>query len=184
MKLLLCKNVEPLGIVGDVVDVSAGYARNYLLPHGLATEPTSGNMKRLAEARRVAERERAAERNRLEALCAKLEDVEVTIAAKANEEGHLYGSVGRKDIAEALEAEGHYLNPEHVLLDSPIRHLDNLSVDIRLAHDLRGTIKVWVVREKTPGEADDGQEVETSEDRSAPAASGTEAGMNVDSADN
>lgn len=175
MKLLLCKNVEKLGIVGDVVEVPPGYARNFLLPHGLATEPTKGNMRQLAEARRQAERERAAERERLEALCAKLENVEVTIRAKANEEGHLYGSVGRKDIAAALDAEGYFVKPDQVLLDAPIRHLDNLSVEIRLASDLRGAVKVWIVREKSEGEEDGS---ESAPDRAKPGS--MEAGMNDD----
>jgi len=162
MKLLLCKNVENLGIVGDVVEVKTGYARNYLLPHGLATEPTRGNMKRLAEARRIAERERAAERERMEALCERLEGAEVTIRAKANEEGHLYGSVGKKDIAAALDAEGFFLKPDQILLPSPLRHLDNVQVDVRLDSDLSCVIKVWVVRERSEGEEDETPEAEGS----------------------
>ena len=152
MKLLLCKNVEPLGIVGDVVNVSDGYARNYLLPQGLATEPSQTNMRRLAEARRVAERERAEQRNRLEKLCKALDGVEVTIYAKANEEGHLYGSVGRKEIAKALEDENHFVKPEYIQLHTPIRHLDTVAVDVRMGDDLHASIKVWVVRHRTPGE--------------------------------
>jgi len=137
MKLLLCKSVDRLGIVGDVVEVSNGYARNYLLPYGLATEPTQPNMRRLAEARKIAEKERSEERTRMEALAERLNGVEVTIPAKANEEGHLYGSVNKRDIALALEAEGYFVKPEHVLLEAPIRHLDNVAVDVRLADDLR-----------------------------------------------
>lgn len=163
MKLLLCKNVDPLGIVGDVVDVSAGYARNYLLPQRLATEPTQANMRRLAEARRVAERERAEQRNRLEKLCEALEGVEVTIRAKANEEGHLYGSVGRKEIAKALEDENHFVKVDQIQLHTPIRHLDSVSVDIRLADDLHSSVKVWVVREQAPGDEAEGEAVGAAE---------------------
>lgn len=155
MKLLLCKNVEHLGIVGDVVNVSNGYARNYLLPYGLATEPTAGNTRRLAEARKEAEREVAAHRVRLEELAGRLKDVEVTIQAKANEEGVLYGSVSKREIARALEAEGYVVKPEQVVLDHPLRHLDTVSVDIRLAEDLRTPVKVWVVREKEEGETEE-----------------------------
>ena len=178
MKLLLCKSVEHLGIVGDVVEVKTGYARNFLLPYGLATEPTTGNMKRLAEARRIAERERAAERERWAALCEKLEGVEVTIRAKANEDGHLYGSVGKKEIAAALEAEGHIVKPEQVHLDAPIRHLDNVQVEVRLDAELKAQIKVWVVREKVEGESDEEQDAP-----SESAAVSMEAGMNGDGAD-
>lgn len=152
MKVLLCKNVDNLGIVGDVVEVKSGYARNYLVPEGLATEPTQTNMRRLADARRQAELERAQRRAEMERLAAKLSGVEVSIYAKANEEGHLYGSVGTKEIADALAAEQLYVKPEWILLDRPIRSLDKVSVDLRLGDDLRATIKVWVLREKQPGE--------------------------------
>ncbi|MCO6437518.1 MAG: 50S ribosomal protein L9 [Phycisphaerae bacterium] len=155
MKVLLCKNVEKLGIVGDVVEVKSGYARNYLVPQGLATEPTDANMRRLAEARRQAELERAQRRTEMEKLAEKLEGVEVSIYAKANEEGHLYGSVGTREIAEALAGEQLYVKPDWIVLDRSIRNLDKVSVDLRLAEDLRPTIKVWVLREKAPGEEGD-----------------------------
>lgn len=157
MKLLLCKNVDKLGIVGDVVDVSAGYARNFLLPHGLATEPTTGNMRVLAEARRQAELERAKHRASLEALAARLNGVEVTIRARANDAGVLYGSVGKKEIATALQADGYPVLPEHVVLAHSIGQLDNTEIDIRLASDLRMPIKLWIVREKTGEEGETGE---------------------------
>lgn len=173
MKLLLCKNVEHLGIVGDVVNVSNGYARNYLLPYGLATEPTTGNTRRLAEARKVAERERAEARLRLEELSGRLKGVEVTIRAKANEEGVLYGSVGKREISRALEAEGYYVKAEHVVLDHPLRHLDTVSVDVRLAEDLRTPVKVWVVREKEEGEEDEKPGTEASDQKAVKDEHGT-----------
>ena len=159
MKLLLCKNIDKLGIVGDVVNVAAGYARNYLLPHGLATEPTETNIRRLAEARKIAERERAEMLGQLATLAEALEGVEVTIRAKANEDGVLYGSVSQKDIVEALEEEGHYVKEEHILLPAPLRHLDNVMVELSLADGIRSSIKVWVVREQLEGDTDeDGEE--------------------------
>jgi large subunit ribosomal protein L9 len=158
MKLLLCKNVAALGIVGDVVDVNEGFARNYLLPRKLATEPTSSNVRRLADARRQAEAEMARERAVLESIAKRLEGVEVTIRARANEDGVLYGSVGRKEIAAALAEEGHHVAPEQIQLHTPLRRLDNLEVELRFAADLRSMIKVWVVREKTGDEADEGED--------------------------
>jgi large subunit ribosomal protein L9 len=155
MKLLLCKNIPKLGIVGDVVEVSSGYARNYLLPQRLATEPTDANMRKLAEARRVAEQERLEERRMLEAVAKRLEEVEITVRARANEEGVLYGSVGPREIAASLMEEGHPVHLDQIVLDAPIRHLDNVAVDIKLAPDLRSTIKVWVVREKAEGEPEE-----------------------------
>lgn len=173
MKLLLCKNVDKLGIVGDVVEVTAGYARNYLLPQGIATEPTEVNMRALAEARRAAELDRARKRTELEQLSEKLEGVEVTIRARANEEGALYGSVGVRDIVEALAEEGYYLRSEQVALERPIRHLDTVSVDVRLAEDLCSAVKVWVVPDKTDRED---TAVETDEGEA-----GKEAGADDDS---
>ena len=158
MRLLLCKNIDKLGIIGDIVEVSAGYGRNYLLPHGLATEPTEVNIRKLAEARRTAELERIHQRKQLKRLAERLEDFEVTIRARANEEGVLYGSVGRREIAAALFEEGQPVTLEHVVLDAPIRHLDNVAVEIKLADDLCCTVKVWVVREKT-GREDEEEDV-------------------------
>ncbi len=162
MKLLLCKNVQNLGIVGDTVNVSAGYARNYLLPRRLATEPTDVNVRRLAEARKVAELEVARERERMEEAAKRLEGVEVTVRARANEEGVLYGSVGRREIVAALAEEGHVVLPDHIVLQQPIRKLDTFMIDVRFAGDLRSQIKLWVVREKS-GEGDEGQAGEAGE---------------------
>lgn len=175
MKLLLTKSVTHLGIVGDVVNVSAGYARNYLIPRHLATEPTDANMRRLAEARKVAELELARERTRMEEVIKRLEGVEVTVHARANEEGVLYGSVGRKEISHALSEEGHGVAPEHIALPAPIRRLDTVPVEVRFSADLKTTIKVWVVREKT-GEEGEEPVVEAA----ATAAAGMEAGEHGD----
>lgn len=155
MKLLLCRNVDRLGIVGDIVEVAAGYGRNYLVPQGLATEPTETNIRALAKARRAAELERVRHREQLKALGKRLGDVEVTVRARANEEGVLYGSVGAREISAALVEEGHPILPDQIALETPIRHLDNVAVDVRLAEDLHATIKVWVVREKTEDGVED-----------------------------
>lgn len=153
MKLLLTKTIEHLGIVGDIVDVSAGYARNYLLPQRMATEPTTTNMKRVAEARRQAELELAKMRAVMEELSKRLSGAEVTLRARANEAGLLYGSVGKREIAQALAEEGYNLSPEKIVLKEPIRHLDKFDVVVRFADDIKSTIKVWVVREKSEDEA-------------------------------
>ena len=149
MKLLLCKNVPTLGIVGDVVEVNEGYARNYLLPRRMATEPTQVNVRRLAEARRQAEEELDRERSVLEAIARKIEGLEVTIRARANEDGALYGSVGRREIAAAIAEEGHHVAAEQIQLHQPLLRLDNVEVEIPFALDLRCAIKCWFLREKT-----------------------------------
>lgn len=152
MKLLLCKTIAHLGIVGDVVEVAPGYGRNYLVPQGLATTPTEANVRALAEARRLAEAEQIRQRKHLESIAERLEGAEVTIRAKANEDGVLYGSVGAKEIADALIEEGYPVVPERIVLPSPLRQLDNVPIEIKLGDDLRCTVKVWVVRDKTDGE--------------------------------
>jgi len=119
MKLLLCKTVDKLGIVGDVVEVAAGYGRNYLVPYGLATTPTEGNMRVLAEARKIAEKERAHQLAQLKALAERLDGAEVTIRARANEQGHLYGSVGTKEIAAALVEEEFFVDAQQINLGDP-----------------------------------------------------------------
>lgn len=147
MKLLLTQDVDKLGMVGDVVDVKEGYARNYLLPVGIAVEPTPANLKAIAAARAKAAEARAQLEKVRRQTAERLANIEVTIKAAANEEGHLYGSVGPREIAAALRAEGHSVDAHHVQLHEPIRHLDNIPVEVRFAEDIRAEIKVWVVRE-------------------------------------
>ncbi len=147
MKLLLRRDVSKVGLAGDVVDVSEGYARNYLLPQHLAMAPTSGNMKRVEEDKRLAEEERRKRRVELEERATRLRDVEVTIAAACNAEGHLYGSVGPREIAAALRDEGHSVEAKQVQLREPIRRLDTVTVPVMFADDLVQDVKVWVVRE-------------------------------------
>ncbi|HUU84555.1 MAG TPA: 50S ribosomal protein L9 [Phycisphaerae bacterium] len=157
MKLLLKTDISRLGIVGDVVEVSDGYARNYLLPQHLATEPTEANIRALAEERKKAEGRRRSVHEAQMALAETLRTVEVTIAAAANEEGVLYGSVGPREIAAALREEGHSVETAQVNLHSPIRRLDNVPVEVRLADDIVAEVKVWVVRSR-------GTAAETEED--------------------
>ncbi|MGB0714770.1 MAG: 50S ribosomal protein L9 [Phycisphaerae bacterium] len=179
MKLLLCKNIEKLGIVGDVVNVAPGYARNYLLPQGLATEPTEANMKSLAEARKIAEQERAQRLEELRALAERLADVEVMIRARANEQGHLYGSVGPREISASLQEEGYDITPEQIILPDPIRQLENnLEVEAKCG-ETRTSFKVWVVREKVEGEDDFDDEMEGGEASAGENAEGSAEGSAV-----
>src|SRR3954465_3024142 len=107
MKVLLTQTIERTGIVGEVLDVSDGFARNYLIPKGLAIQPTKGNIERLEVARKDYEAKIKQQREQKEKLIATLQGVEVTLIRNANEEGHLFGSVSRRDIAEELQKAGH-----------------------------------------------------------------------------
>jgi large subunit ribosomal protein L9 len=147
MKLILQKDVKHLGLVGDVVEVKEGYARNYLLPQNLALSPTPINIKQVELARVRAAEERNMLADQLRASAKRLAGTEITIRAAANEDGVLYGSVGPREIAAALRHEGHTVETEQVDLHTPIRHLDNVVVPVRFSDDLTVEVKVWVVRE-------------------------------------
>ncbi|MGD8453753.1 MAG: 50S ribosomal protein L9 [Phycisphaerae bacterium] len=163
MRLLLLKDVPKLGHLGDVVEVKPGYARNHLLPMRLATEPTEENIRAIEEERKRAAAERAKRLKVFTDLIDKLADVSVTIEAAANPEGTLYGSVGPKEIADALHAQGFAVLPDHVLLDPPLRTLDNRVVTLQFADDLTAEVKVWVVRQGA-GEHGESAEHEQPED--------------------
>src|ERR1700679_4098000 len=144
VKLLLKESLKNVGKVGDIVEVSPGYARNYLLPRDLAVEPTAGNVKKIEARRQEIERQ---ERERIEqqaALIKQLEGVEVTLERRANEQGHLFGSVTATDIAKALQAQGFNINPDDLNLPGRLDRIEKYTVKIRFAEDLATDVKVWV----------------------------------------
>jgi len=147
MQILLRKNVERLGRIGDVVDVKKGYARNCLLPQGLAVPITPGNLRRVEILKQRVEQEQRQREVELTSLAESLKSVSITIAAKANEEGHLFGSVGAAMIAEALDGEGYKIDEKMVQLPEPLRELGVVEVPIRLAPEMTSFCKVWVVAE-------------------------------------
>lgn len=152
MKVLLRENVRNLGQIGEVVEVKPGYARNYLLPQGLAFQPTAANLRAVeADKQRYLE-ELARRRQELETLAKELDGREVTISARANEEGHLYGSVGPAQICAALAEQNAFVEPEWVQLDHPIRQLDKYDVTIEVGEDVTATVHVWVVALHAGGE--------------------------------
>lgn len=148
VQIILRKDVENLGEAGEVVEVKPGYARNYLLPQGLAYEATEGNVKRLDEERR---RSRAAEvrvRETAEETAAALEGKSITFTVRAGEEGRLFGSVTSADIAEQLGAEGIRVDRRVIELDEPIKQLGVYRIPIRLHADVQPELTVWVVAEE------------------------------------
>jgi len=144
VKLLLNESIKNVGKVGDVVEVSPGFARNYLLPKGLAVEPTPWNMKKIEARRQEVERLERERRDQQEALIKQLEGVEVTLERKANEQGHLFGSVSATDIARSLVAQGFNINPDDVNLPGKLDRIEKYTVKIRFAADLATDVKVWV----------------------------------------
>jgi len=148
VELLLLENVEGLGIVGDVVRVKPGHARNYLLPLGLATEPDEEIMRSLAQRRAEAERQAKLERARREEMVEQLAGLEITLVRSCNDQGHLYGSVTARDIVEALAEHGFGLRVRDVRLPQAIKRIDTYQVPLRLDVDLETEIKVWVVPDR------------------------------------
>jgi large subunit ribosomal protein L9 len=170
MKVLLTQTLERIGIVGEVLDVSDGFARNYLLPKGLAVQPTDGNIKRLEAARKDYESKLKLIREEKEKLAATLAGVEITLIRNANDEGHLFGSVSKRDIAEELQKLGHKVEADDVKLDEPLRRIDTYTVAVHLAADLKADVKVWIVRDKKEAEAAaaaEGAKAESTEETAA-----------------
>ena len=147
MEIILRQAVENLGSPGDVVKVKSGYARNYLLPHGLAYEATPGNLKRIQQERDrldAAENER---RGAAQGLAEKLEQVSLTFSARVGDEGKLFGSVTAADIAQQLEAQGFHLEKRQIDLHDPIKALGVYRVPIRLHADVKPEVRVWVIKQ-------------------------------------
>lgn len=145
MKVLLRKNVAKLGKIGDVVEVTPGYARNYLLPQGIALQPSEANLHTIEVEKQRYLEQLAKEQSELQARATLVDGKEITIPARANPEGHLYGSVGPAQIAAALAAENVFIEPENVVLDPPIRTLDKYDLTVRFAETVTATIHVSIV---------------------------------------
>jgi len=147
MEIILRQGVENLGKPGDVVKVKAGYARNYLLPHGLAYEATPGNLKRIQQERDRLEAAENERRNAAQGYAEKLEQVSLTFSARVGEEGKLFGSVTAADIAQQLEAQGFHVERRQIDLHEPIKALGVYRVPVRLHADVKPEVRVWVIKQ-------------------------------------
>ena len=145
MEVLLVQPVEHLGKQGDVVRVKRGYAVNYLFPQGLATVVTEHHKRMVEKHRAELEKLEKARLAELRALAEKLEQQSVTIEANANDEGHLYGSVGAADIVNALKRVKINLSQDQIRLKGPLKELGLYTVDVHLGRDIDARLKVWVV---------------------------------------
>lgn len=144
MELILREAVPSLGKAGDLVRVKPGYARNFLLPRGLAFEATAGNKKRIEAETKAKAAHLAAERAEAQAFAAKLGDLTLDFEAKAGDEGRLFGSITSHDIAERLASLGHAIDKRKIDLEHPIRHLGFHTVGVKLHHDVHAEVKVNV----------------------------------------
>jgi large subunit ribosomal protein L9 len=145
--VILREDVKSLGKAGELVRVKPGYARNYLLPRGLAFEATEGNKKRIAAETRARGARDQAERAEAERFAAALGAISLTLTGKAGEEGKLFGSITAQDIAEALAAQGQQVDRRRIELEHPIKTLGHHTVGVRLHADVHAEVRVSVVPE-------------------------------------
>jgi large subunit ribosomal protein L9 len=147
IEVILREDIKTLGRAGEMVTVTPGYARNSLLPPGLAYEATEGNKKRVAAEGRVRAARDQAERGEAERLASTLNQVTLTLAGKAGEEGKLFGSITSQDIADALSRQGHQIDRRKIELDHPIKTTGSQTVSIRLHSEVHAQVGVSVVPE-------------------------------------
>ena len=147
MEVILRQAIENLGNPGDVVTVKPGYARNFLLPRGLAYEATPGNLKRIAAERQRLEAAENTRRDSARELAKRIEEVSLTFSARVGEEGKLFGSITATDIAHQLEAQGVQVEKRQIDLHEPIKTLGVFRVPIRLHADVRPEVRVWVIKQ-------------------------------------
>jgi large subunit ribosomal protein L9 len=146
MQLVLVEDVPHLGKQGDLVEVKPGYGRNYLLPNGLATPPTAHNLRVLERYKQRVLQAREARVADLKIMAEQIARSTITIEANANEEGHLYGSVGAPEISKALKAKNLHVDAEQVRLEGPIKEIALYAVKLNLGYEIESEVKVLVVR--------------------------------------
>ena len=153
VELILRESIDHLGRRGDVVKVAAGYARNYLLPRGLALPVTETNRRQVERERTIAEQREADERAAAQSVADRVAAVECEIARRVGEHDTLYGSVTNADIAEYLTAQALEIDKRQVQLDEPIKQLGEFTVAVKIHRDVTADVRVRVVREREGDDA-------------------------------
>jgi large subunit ribosomal protein L9 len=147
MKVILRDDVKNVGNMGQVIDVADGYARNYLVPSGLAIEANTKNIKSLEHEKRIIGEKAKKIKNSAQDLASKISTITLTIKANAGEEGKLFGSVTTMDIAELLKNEGIEIDKKKISLDEPIKRLGSYSVNVKIHPEISAQLAVEVVQE-------------------------------------
>ena len=147
MKVILRKDFEALGQIGDIVEVKEGYARNFLIPRKIAYTALTGNMRALEEEKQNLARKSEHELQAAEALATELEKVSVTIPVQVGEEDKIFGSVTSQMISDALSEKDYEIDKRKIEIEEPIKTLGIYSVNLKLHKNINAKIKVWVVRE-------------------------------------
>jgi len=148
MKVVLLQDVKALGKKDDVVDVSDGYARNFLFPKGLAVEATKGKLNEISQKKRALENKKRQEMEEAKALAERLSKIEVAIKTKAGAGGKLFGSITAKDIADIIKKEHKIeIDKKKIVLDDAIKSLGTQEVEIKVYPEISAKVKVTVVQE-------------------------------------
>lgn len=147
MKVILRKNFESLGQIGDVVDVKDGYARNFLIPRGIAYTALKGNLRTLEEEKKALAKRIQQELSAAEKIAAELEKVNIQIPVQVGEDDKLFGSVTTQMLSESLAEKGFEIDKRKIEIDEPIKSLGIYGVSIKLHPNVSAKIKVWVIRE-------------------------------------
>jgi len=145
MKVFLKEDVKNLGRIGDVVSVTEGYARNFLLPKKFAVEANPKNLKEFEHNKRIIQEKAAKIKDASKAEADKLSALTLKVKAKAGEEDKLFGSVTTMDIAEAFKAEGFEIDKKRILLAEPIKRLGEYTVEVKIHSEVNATVKVQVI---------------------------------------
>lgn len=147
MKVILRKNFEQLGQIGDIVDVRDGFARNFLIPRNIAYAAQKGNIQALEEEKKQLAKKKAKELQAAEKLAAELEKVSVTIPVKVGEEDKIFGTVTNQMIADALKEKGYDIERRKIEIPEQIKSLGIYSVNVKIHPVVTAVVKTWVVRE-------------------------------------
>ncbi|HLG31660.1 MAG TPA: 50S ribosomal protein L9 [Ignavibacteriaceae bacterium] len=147
MKVILRQNYEPLGAIGDVVEVKNGFARNFLLPRKIAYIAVAGNIKALEEEKKTVAKKNQKELSGAEILAAELEKMSVTIPVQVGEEDKIFGTVTTQMITDALKEKNYDIDKRKIEIEEPIKSLGIYSVNVKLHPSVSTKIKVWVVRQ-------------------------------------
>ena len=144
MKVLLLQDVKKIGKKGETLEVKEGYARNFLIPNGLASEASGGVLKQVQEEKKAQDRRMAKEKAEAEALADKLKNLSLVLRHKAGDEGRLFGSITSAEIADALKQKGFDIEKKKIALEEPIRLVGNYSVKVKLHHDVTASLSAVV----------------------------------------
>lgn len=147
MKLILTENVDKVGVKGEIVTVKAGYGRNYLLPRGLATAATRSAIQAIEEEAKTLAKKQESAKKAAEKMAAKLSTISITATVAAGEDDKIFGSVTAQNIADLLAEKGYEIDRHTIVISEPIKALGVYNIPIKVYHDVKAEIKLWVIKE-------------------------------------